>query len=88
MDQLRTKALSLGATEFGKSSVKGKRFYVIYSGRRINFGSNTNNTYIDHGDDKLREAWRARHSKIKLKDGRFAYRVPTQADYWAWRILW
>ena len=88
MEELRTKAMSMGASEFGKSSVKGKRFYVIYDGRRINFGSNSNNTYIDHGDAKLRDAWRKRHSKIKLKDGRFAYTVPSQADHWAYKLLW
>ena len=86
--ELRSKAISLGATEFGLSKVKGKRYYVVYNGLRINFGSNTNNTFIDHGNEKLRKAWRARHSKIKLKDGRLAYTVPTQADYWAYRILW
>ena len=32
------KALSLGATEFGISSAKNKRFYVIYNGKKINFG--------------------------------------------------
>jgi hypothetical protein len=88
MEQLRARAISLGATEFGPSKVKNKRFYVIYKGHRINFGSDTNNTFIDHGDEKLRKAWRARHSKIKLKDGRLAYTVPTQPEYYSWHLLW
>ena len=53
MDSLKEKALKItGVTDFGKSVAKGKRFYVIYNGRRINFGSQTNNTFIDHDDTK------------------------------------
>lgn len=88
MQKLNEKAYKLGATEFGESSVKGKRFYVIYNGKRINFGSNTNNTFIDHHDPQKRKSWRARHSKIQLKDGRYAHKVPEQAEYWSFRILW
>ena len=88
MDKLRKKALSLGATEFGRSNVKGKRFYVIFQGKKINFGSATGKTFIDHGDTKIRDAWRARHSKIKLKDGRFAYKVKTSPEWWSWTLLW
>ena len=50
MEKLRTTALSLGATDFGQSKVKGKRFYVIYHLKRINFGSDAGSTFIDHGD--------------------------------------
>ena len=53
---MENKAKSYGATAFGKSLVKGKRFYVIHDGKRINFGSNTNNTFIDHHDEGKRKA--------------------------------
>lgn len=82
------KAKSYGATAFGNSNVKGKRFYVIYDGKRINFGSSTNNTYIDHGDESKRKAWRARHSQIKLKNGELAYKNKSQSSFWSWHILW
>jgi len=88
MENLRSKALSLGATEFGQSKAKGKRFYVIYQGKRINFGSATGKTFIDHGDKKIRDAWRARHSKIKLKDGRYAYKVKSTPEWWNWNLTW
>ena len=61
---LKQKALSLGATDFGPSKAKGKRFYVIYNGKRINFGLLGGQTFIDHQDTAKRKAWRARHSKI------------------------
>ncbi len=85
---LKKKASALGATDFGVSKVKGKRYYVIYNNKRINFGSTTNNTFIDHGDSKKRTAWRARHSKIKLKDGSLAYLNKNQKSFWAYHLLW
>ena len=88
MEKLRKKAMSHGATDFGPSKVKGKRYYIVYQNRVINFGLKNANTYIDHHDEVKRAAWRARHSKIKLKDGRYAYKVKTQSSYWAWHILW
>ena len=51
---LKTKALKLGATEFGISKVKNKRFYVIYNGKKINFGLKNGSTFIDHKDKKKR----------------------------------
>ena len=88
MDELRKKALNHGATEFGISKVKNKRFYVIYNGRRINFGLKNGSTFIDHKDTKKRENWRARHSKIMLKDGTPAYKNKNHSAYWSYKILW
>lgn len=87
-NKLRQKALSLGASEFGKSNAKGKRFYVIYKGQRINFGFEGGQTFIDHNDPKKRRAWRARHSKIRDKQGRLVHKLKTSASYWSWHILW
>lgn len=88
INKLRKKALKFGATKFGKSKVKNKRFYVIYAGKRINFGSATGRTFIDHGDEKILTAWRARHSKIMRKDGRPAYTVKLSPEWWSWNLLW
>ena len=87
MEQLREKALKLGASDLGESNVKGKRLYVIYNGKRINFGSDVGQTYIDHGDNKKRKAWRARHSQI-LRGGIPAYKQKDSGSYWSWKILW
>jgi len=88
MDKLRTKAKALGASEFGISKVKGKRFYVIYQGKRINFGSDTGKTFIDHGNEKKRDAWYARHSKIKDKHDNLVINNKTSPSFWSARILW
>ena len=86
--ELRDKAMKLGATEFNKSSVKGKRFYVVYNGKRINFGSSVGSTFIDHWDKKLRSNYYARHSKIKDKDGNLVINDKTSPSYWSHQILW
>ena len=88
MDQLYKKALKLGAFDFGISNNKSKRFYVIYNNKRINFGSNTNNTFIDHNNKQIRKAWRARHSKIINKDGIPFYKIKESPEFWSWSLLW
>jgi len=88
MNELSKKAKSLGASEFGLSTNKNKRFYVVYNNKRINFGSNTNNTFIDHHDEDKKRAWKARHKVIRLKSGKLAYKDKTQSSFWAYKILW
>ena len=85
---LMDKALALGASEIGLSRVKGKRLFVVYQGKRINFGLKGGSTFYDHNDSTKRRAWLARHTKIKLKDGRLAHTVKTQPSYWAKALLW
>jgi hypothetical protein len=86
--ELRDKAMRLGATEFGKSSVKGKRFYVVYQGKRINFASKTGATFIDHNDKKIRDAWYARHKEIRDKDGNLVIHDRNSPSFWSARLLW
>jgi hypothetical protein len=88
MEALRRKAIGYGASEFGKSKVKGKRYYVVYQNRKINFGSDVGSTFIDHGDLVKRKAWYARHSKIQNKNGEYVINLKTSPDYWAAKILW
>lgn len=77
--------------EITESKAKGKRFAIKVDGKTVNFGSwpfKKDGAFIDHKNDKLREAWRARHSKIMLKDGTPAYKSKTSPDYFAWNLLW
>ena len=41
---MESRAKALGATAFGKSKVKGKRYYVIHNNKIINFGSDIGST--------------------------------------------
>ena len=88
MIDLYNKAEKLGATDFGKSTTKNKRFYVIYKGKKINFGSKTGSAFIDHHDKLIKKNWRARHSKIIRDDGVPFYKIKTSPEFWAWKILW
>lgn len=88
MDVLYKKALSLGATDFGNSQRKDKRFFVVYDGKKINFGLKGGSTYIDHHDDLKRNNWYKRHSKIKNKNGDYVIKLKSSPDYWAYRLLW
>ena len=82
------KAKNLGASAFGVSKAKGKRYYVIYNNKIINFGSNIGSTFIDHHDQKKRRAWQARHSKITNKQGKYVYKLPSSPAFWSWNLLW
>ena len=88
IEELRSRALSLNATEFGLSKVKNKRFYVIYNGKKINFGSDVGETFLEHKNVDKRQAWYARHSKIKNKAGEYVINLKTSPSYWSARILW
>ena len=81
-------AYSLGASEFGRSRAKNKRFYVVYNGKRINFGQPGAFTYSDGASDEKRKSYRSRHKKIYLKDGTPAYKNKNQPAFWSWSILW
>ena len=85
---MNAKAEKLGASEIGVSKVKSKRFYVVYNSKRINFGSKTGSTFIDHHDIDVRKAWRQRFSKIKNKKGQYVYKLKTSPAFWSWNLLW
>ena len=88
MEKLKRKALKLGATNFGISTVQNKRFFVIYLGKKINFASILGSTFYDHKNRKKRKAWIARHSKITNKKGEYVIYLKTSPSYWANAILW
>ena len=73
------------------STANNKRFSIRSpTGKLINFGQwpfSGKGAFIDHGDEKIKEAWRARHSKI-MKQGKPAYLNPESPEYYSWNILW
>lgn len=88
MDSLINTSKKLGATAFGISNRKNKRFFVIYKNKIIHFGSKNGSAYIDHHDDKKRDAWYARHSKIYDRYLNKVINNPFSPSYWSARILW
>jgi len=87
-DSIKNKALKLGASEIGNSNMKNKRLYVIYKNKIIHFGSKNGQTYYDHKDKNKRNAWIARHSKIKNKHGEYVIYDKMSPSFWSAKILW
>lgn len=96
LDEARNIALRKGIIsnkdQLQISQSKGKRFVLITNdGKRVNFGLwpfTGDGSFLDHGNNDIKKAWQARHSKIKLKDGRFSYKVKNTPEYLSWNILW
>lgn len=88
MEELKEKAIKLGATEFGVSKRKDKKYYVVYDSKKINFGSAEGKTFLDHKDEKKKENWKKRHSKIVDKDGVPFYTKKNSAEHWSYYLLW
>jgi len=88
IQSLQKKALTLGATDFGLSRTKNKKYYVIYNGRRINFGQKGYEDFTKHKDVGRQRAYWARHSKIKDKQGRRVINNKESPSYWSARLLW
>jgi len=87
-ETLKNKALKAGATEFGISKVKNKKYYVIYNEKKINFGDIRFEDYTIHKDKKRRLRYRLRHKAIKTKTGAYAYLDKTKPAFWSYHILW
>ena len=89
MEELKQKALNFGATKFGISDKCGKRFFVIYKDKRIDFGSDSRETFFDIKDKQKRKNWYARHStNINKRTGKKFVNEKTSGLYWASKILW
>jgi len=73
------------------AKAKGKRFTITRpDGKKINFGLwpySGEGAFIDHGDEKLKKAWKKRHREI-LKDNKPAFKNKDSPLYYSWNILW
>ena len=68
------------------ATAKGKRYSVVNpDGKRINFGSDVGQTFIDHKDEKKKKAWIARHSKAGEN---WEYSGRDTAGFWSKHLLW
>lgn len=55
-------------------------------GKIIHFGSpEPSQTFLDHGDEKKKEAWIARHSKL---DEDWTYAGRDTAGFWSRHLIW
>jgi len=72
--------------EIKKSDIKNKKYTAIFNDgdkkKTIHFGLKGSTTYLDTGDKKLREAYRARHKKVYDKS------PPMSASRLSYEIIW
>jgi len=88
MEKLKNKAFSFGATEFGKSKRKNKKYYIVYGGKIIHFGHSSYEDYTTHHDKERRDRYRKRASKIRDKSGKLTVNNKYSPNFWAYHILW
>jgi len=73
--------------EIKKSNLKDKKYTAVYYDgdkkiKTIHFGLKGSTTYLDTGDKKLREAYRARHQAVYDKS------PPISASRLSYEIIW
>jgi hypothetical protein len=65
-----------------------KKIKVVIDGQTIHFGDKNSTTYLEGASDEKRDAYRARASKIKNKDGQYTYLIKYTPNYLAYHVLW
>lgn len=88
IETLRMMASLHGADDLQVSTKPIKKYMVLYHGEWIHFGGSGYSDFTKHRDPVRRQNYRARHSAIRLADGRRAYKVKESPAYWSWHILW
>lgn len=84
-NKIREHAFKLGASEFARSSKKGKKFRVRYKGKELHFGASGMQDFTQHGDLRRRKNFRRRAQGIQ--DGK-AYTNKFSPLYWSYHLLW
>ena len=87
-DLLARRALYLGASSFCYSSAKNKKYFVVYEGKKINFGDKRYQDFLIHGDSNRRRLYRERASRIRDKNGVISYLNKHSPNYWSYHLLW
>jgi hypothetical protein len=54
----------------------------------VHFGAKGSQTFIEGASEKKRDAYRARHSKIMMSNGKPAYLQPYTSAFMSWNLLW
>ena len=90
----RARQLKIKFDSIEVSDKPNKKFMLTYQGKTTYFGNRGSNDYItlqlsNHPDaDKIRNAYRARHGKIRTKNGELAYLQPYSSAYLSYHLLW
>ena len=80
--------LKVPFTDLSLSDRPNKKIKIIINGKIIHYGDKNSHTYIEGADEKKRNAYRARASKIKNKNGQYTYLIKYTPNYLAYWTLW
>ena len=84
----RAKKLNIEGEIF-LSTRKGKKLKILTPGNKwIHFGSSKSQTFLEGASEEKRQAYQARASKIKNKEGQYTYMIPGTPNYYSYNILW
>lgn len=84
----RLKELNVPYEYVALSEKPDKKIMVRINGKTIHFGQKGSVTHLESPDQKKRDAYRARSSKIKNKQGQYTYLIKYTPNFLAWNILW
>jgi hypothetical protein len=86
---MSTKTVQGRKVVYQKSTRPDKKFMTKDpQGNTVHFGQAGSQTFLDHKDPKKRDAYQARHSAIKLKDGTRAIDKPYSPAWLSFNVLW
>lgn len=80
--------LKIPYTDVQLSDKPTKKIMVIIDGRKIHFGAKNSNTFIEGANKQKRDAFKARHSKVLLKDGSRAIDLKYSPAWFSYYVLW
>lgn len=91
----RTKRLDLNPDKLSISNRRDKKYmYELDDGKKVHFGSYGLNDYVmylhnkDPEANQHRKSYRARHSKIMLRNNIKAIDVKYSPAWFSWHLLW
>lgn len=84
----RLQELNVPFEDVQLSSRPNKKIMVVINGKKIHFGAKNSITHIEQQNEKKRDAYRARASKITNKNGEYTYKIKYTPNYLSFFVLW
>lgn len=70
------------------SNRKDKKIKIVIDGNAIHFGDKNSITHLEQPNDNKKNAYQARASKIKNKNGEYTYKIKYTPNFLAYHVLW
>lgn len=84
----KLRALNVPYVSLSLSEKPNKKIRVIIDNKVIHFGDKRSQTFLEGASESKRKAYKARHERVLLKDGRRAIDVKYTPAWLSYHILW